>query len=148
MPSKPNRRWLILMGCLLALSLGVANTPSGHAQENGTAPAQTTQRTAREAVVAGLKLLERSARQYPQHRKCFGCHHQTFPMLASNTAKAAGVEVDAKLADELGDFTRAYLKGRVSQIRDGQGIPGRAFMASYAAWTLRLNVEEIGRAHV
>lgn len=141
MPFAMRRRWLALASSLLVIILSLIATPSARALDQDTATATKSDRTAREAVVAGLKLLERSARQYPQHRKCFGCHHQTFPLLASNTAKAAGIEVDAKLPDELGDFTRTYLKGRVTLIRDGQGIPGRAFMASYAAWTLRLNVE-------
>ncbi len=99
------------------------------------------QRSGREAVVLGLKLLERSAREYPKHRKCFACHHQTFPLLAGNVARAAGVEVDEKLPAELTEFTRTYLRGRLDSIKDGKGIPGRAFMASYAAWTLRLGVE-------
>ena len=92
----------------------------------------------RAAAERGLHLLQRSARAYPQHRKCFACHHQTFPLLASNTAATAGLVVDRDLATEIGAFTRTYLQGRIDQIRDGKGVPGRGFMASYAAWTLQL----------
>lgn len=99
------------------------------------------QRSAKDAVVLGLKLLDRSARDYPKHRKCFACHHQTFPLLASIEARAAEITVDEKLPSEITEFTRTYLNGRLDSIKDGKGIPGRAFMASYAAWTLRLGAE-------
>lgn len=126
----------LMSWCVLVLGLVVINVTSCLLAQEAT----STQAT-RQAVASGLKLLERSARQYPQHRKCFACHHQTFPLLAGNAARAAGIEVDAKLPDEITEFTRNYLRGRLTAIKAGQGIPGRAFMASYAAWTLRLGVE-------
>lgn len=107
----------------------------------------TPARPVRQAVATGVKLLERSARQYPQHRQCFACHHQTFPLLAGNAARTAGIEVDPKLPEEISEFTRTYLRGRLTSIKSGQGIPGRAFMTSYAAWTLRLGVEAQSDPH-
>ena len=70
------RRWFALASRLLVIILSLMATPSARALNQDAATATKSDRTAREAVVAGLKLLERSARQYPQHRKCFGCHHQ------------------------------------------------------------------------
>ena len=94
--------------------------------------------TVQQAVDTGLKLLTRSARNYPNHRKCFACHHQTFPLLALNEARLAGVAVDSKLASEAGEFTATYFKGRLELMREGNGIPGRGMMASYAVVTLLL----------
>ncbi len=91
-----------------------------------------------QAVESGLRLLTKSSRNYPNHRKCFACHHQTLPLLAVREARLAGLDVDPKLATEAGEFTGAYFKGRIELMRDGNGVPGRGMMASYGVVTLSL----------
>jgi len=34
-----------------------------------------------DAVTRGVRLLEKAAKNYPEHRDCFACHHQTLPLL-------------------------------------------------------------------
>src|SRR5579863_6207091 len=56
------------------------------------------------AVERGINLVEKSARSYPTHRKCFACHHQTLPLLALSEARQAQVKTDEKLTGEILEF--------------------------------------------
>src|SRR5882724_824705 len=49
------------------------------------------------AVKLGMPLAEKAASNYPEHRKCFSCHHQTLPMLSMVSARHAGNQVDEKV---------------------------------------------------
>src|SRR5258708_203920 len=44
------------------------------------------------AVERGVALVEKSARSYPTHRKCFACHHQTMPLLAIGESRKARIK--------------------------------------------------------
>src|SRR5262245_40936313 len=59
----------------------------------------------RAAVERGLRVVEKAARSYPEHRSCFSCHHQTLPLLAMAAADRKGLAVDRDLLAAQARFT-------------------------------------------
>ena len=51
--------------------------------ETDEPPPNTVQSQIQTAVRRGLSVAEKAAANYPNHRNCFSCHHQTLPMLRS-----------------------------------------------------------------
>lgn len=90
------------------------------------------------AVEKGLPLVEQAAARYPEHRKCFSCHHQTLPMLAVVAARHSGVAADTALLESQADFTHAAFERELDDLRAGQGIGGKALTVSYGLWSLAL----------
>ncbi len=90
------------------------------------------------AVKRGLPLVEKAAENYPTHRKCFSCHHQTLPMLAMVCARQAGLGGNEALLTSQAEFTLASFAGEIEDLRAGRGIGGRALTVSYGLWTLAL----------
>src|SRR5262245_29670662 len=76
-------------GLVLATALLLPPAARG---EYGTAP--IAQEVLRKAAGRGLKVVEKAARSYPEHRDCFSCHHQTLPMLAMEIARERGLPAD------------------------------------------------------
>lgn len=104
------------------------------AANNGAAPkGGVTQ-----AVENGLRVLTRGAREYPEHRQCFACHHQTLPLLALTAAHGLDLPRQTELEQELGTFVRESFAKRTDELRAGEGIGGKALTIGYALWTLRL----------
>jgi N-acyl-D-amino-acid deacylase len=98
----------------------------------------TEQRDAQAALRLGLPLVQQAAANYPKHRKCFSCHHQTLPMLAMVAARESGLEVDQKLLDAQADFTRQSFHDQVEPMRRGEGVGGHALTVGYGLWALAL----------
>ena len=90
------------------------------------------------AVQSGLRILRKGAQNYPEHRDCFSCHHQTLPLLAMTSARLAGLEVDEKLFAEQTEFTRKSMAVRRESLLHGDGVGGRALTAGYALWTMQI----------
>src|SRR5262249_18830585 len=90
------------------------------------------------AVERGAKVLARASRNYPTHRKCFACHHQTLPLLGLNAARAAGVSIDGDLAREILDFSTSSFRGKLEELKAGEGIGGRGLTVGYGLWTLTM----------
>jgi N-acyl-D-amino-acid deacylase len=90
------------------------------------------------ALKLGVPLVEKAAGRYPEHRKCFSCHHQTLPMLAVISARAAGVAGDEATLSAQADFTHRSFTTELDDLRAGKGIGGAALTVSYALWTLSL----------
>jgi N-acyl-D-amino-acid deacylase len=90
------------------------------------------------AVERGVSLVEKSARSYPTHRKCFACHHQTLPLLALGEARLAQVKTDEKLPGEIIEFTAAAFRGKIDDLKAGDNIGGKGLTVGYGLWTLRL----------
>src|SRR4051794_29351950 len=110
----------VAIGCVLVTSV--------------MARASETEREVDEAVRAGLALAEKAAANYPNHRECFSCHHQTLPMLAMVAAPGAG---DGKaLLKQQGEFTRDSFADKLDALKAGKGIGGGAMTVSYALWAL------------
>ncbi|HUY89582.1 MAG TPA: prenyltransferase/squalene oxidase repeat-containing protein [Pirellulales bacterium] len=97
-----------------------------------------TPQSVREAVERGLKIVSTAAENYPNHRTCFSCHHQTLPMLAAVTARERKLEIGDKLLPEQAEFTRASFHEQRENLQQGRGIGGRAMTVAYGLWALRL----------
>jgi N-acyl-D-aspartate/D-glutamate deacylase len=92
----------------------------------------------REAVERGLRLVEKAAANYPSHRTCFSCHHQTLPMLAMVTARRHGLTVEEARIQAQADFTRASFKEHLESMKQGKGVGGGALTVGYGLWALEL----------
>jgi len=90
------------------------------------------------AVERGVALVEKSARSYPTHRKCFACHHQTMPLLALAEARQARLQTDEKLPGEILEFVVTSFRGKIDDLKAGENIGGKGLTVGYGAWTLRL----------
>lgn len=92
----------------------------------------------REAVVQSLRLAEKAAANYPKHRSCFSCHHQTLPMLAMVTAGARGITTQKGLLKSQAEFTHTSFKEHVDAMKEGRGVGGGAMTVGYGLWALDL----------
>lgn len=90
----------------------------------------------RSAIENGLKIVQKGAMNYPSHRKCFSCHHQTLPMLAMKSAREAGFKVDEEIFQQQLNHTRKFFTGKLKNLKSGSGIGGKSMTVSYALWTL------------
>ena len=96
------------------------------------------QKEIHEAVEKGLALVQKAALNYPKHRDCFSCHHQTLPMLAMVRARDKGLKVDGALLQEQADFTLESFLGKRNEMAKGSGVGGGALTVGYALWALDL----------
>ena len=99
---------------------------------------QPTREAVIDAVKRGLSLLEKAAKNYPEHRDCFACHHQTVPLAAMREVRRIGLTIDEPLFDDTVKFVRSYFSRHTDEMKQGRGIPGRAFMVGYGAWSFEL----------
>jgi len=90
------------------------------------------------ALERGVPLLEKAARNYPAHRKCFACHHQTLPLLGLGEARRAGVKCDDTLPQAIIDFAGASFRGKLDDLKAGENIGGRGLTVGYGLLALRL----------
>jgi hypothetical protein len=90
----------------------------------------------RTAAEKSLKLLEKTAAKYTEHRQCFSCHHQALPMLAFTTAKMRGFDVDEKAVAHQLKFTADFLTKNRDNYAKGKGQGGQADTAGYALFAL------------
>jgi N-acyl-D-amino-acid deacylase len=97
-----------------------------------------SQEKVRQAVAAGLKIVNAAAKNYPSNQTCFSCHHQTLPMLAVVAARDRKLSVDEELLPVQGEFTRASFHEDLDDLKQGRGIGGRAMTVAYGLWALRL----------
>jgi N-acyl-D-amino-acid deacylase len=86
----------------------------------------------------GLPIIQKAGANYPQHRQCFSCHHQTLPMLAMVTARDRRVSIDDKLLQAQAEFTHESFQGEHEALKAGKGIGGKAMTVAYGLWALRL----------
>jgi len=91
-----------------------------------------------DAIRRGLSVVQKAAKNYPDHRQCFSCHHQTLPLLAMREAEAAELAIDDEIANGILDHTFKSFHARVKKLRAGRRIGGRANTVSYGLWTLDL----------
>jgi N-acyl-D-amino-acid deacylase len=123
------------MGALCALAIASLLTttelPADESQPEDRA-------TILSAVERGVAVVEKAGRNYPTHRKCFACHHQTLPLLAIGEAHAAGAKTDAALPTALTDFTTTSFRGKIDDLRAGENIGGKGLTVGYGLSTLRL----------
>jgi len=123
------------LSCITCALVALVNH-STSADEPAAPPSQADRIVA--ALKLGVPLVEKAAGRYPEHRKCFSCHHQTLPMLAVNSARAAGVAGDEATLTAQAEFTHKSFATELDDLRAGKGIGGAALTVSYALWTLSL----------
>ncbi len=119
---------------LLTLTLFVSFPASG-LRADTPAPDLNLARVHR-AVRGGLKIVQKSARNYPENRSCFSCHSQTLPMVAMVTARERGFEVDGDLLREQAEFTHDSFKRRIATMRKGEDVGGASMTVAYGLWAL------------
>jgi N-acyl-D-amino-acid deacylase len=88
------------------------------------------------ALAKGLRRIEQGATNYPKHRQCFSCHHQSLPVFALTAARSRAVETDGKVLDGQLEFTLKALKPNRERFLKGLGIGGGNDTAAYALATL------------
>lgn len=87
------------------------------------------------AVQRGLALVTQAASNWPQHKTCFSCHHQTLPMLSVIEAAQSS---DPNWLKTQADITHAYFKERIEDMLAGEHVPGGATTVGYGFWALTL----------
>jgi N-acyl-D-aspartate/D-glutamate deacylase len=92
----------------------------------------------RRAALGGLRIVEKAAREYPRHRSCFACHHQTLPLKAMVVARRVGLTIDEGLLQDQAGFTSESFEERIVPMAQGKGIGGAAMTVGYGLWTLAL----------
>ena len=97
-----------------------------------------TERQLVQALERGLPIVQKAAANYPTHRDCFSCHHQTLPMLAMVSIRGRGPSIDERLLKSQAEFSHATFQRHIKQVKKGQGIGGRALTVAYGLWTLSL----------
>jgi N-acyl-D-amino-acid deacylase len=105
----------------------------------------------RQAIERGLPIVQRAARNYPNHRKCYSCHHQTLPMLAMKAVRDAGLVIDEELFQSQLEFTERSFQDRIDGLKEGTGIGGRSMTVGYGLWTREIAdapADELGAAMV
>ncbi len=90
------------------------------------------------AVQRSLTLVNTAARNWPKHKTCFSCHHQTLPMLSVIESSHAGHSVDAGWLKTQADITHAYFNERIDDMLAGDHVPGGATTVGYGFWALQL----------
>lgn len=103
----------------------------------GVVCAQET-RPLRDAITLGLARLEKAAADYPTHRDCFACHHQTLPLFAAVEAHRAGLLASLDGWRPTLAFTEKSFDKRREGLAEGQHVGGRAATVSYGLWTYQL----------
>src|SRR5262249_13959938 len=84
-----------------------------------------------QALERGLPIVQKAAANYPMHRDCFSCHHQTLPMLAMVSIRGRGPSIDEKLLKSQAEFSHATFQRHIKQVKKGQGIGGPALTGAY-----------------
>jgi N-acyl-D-amino-acid deacylase len=132
---------------LLAQNLAARPSPAkaagdGAAAESPSAAGCGAANDLADRVAAALErarpLVRTAAANYPEHRKCFSCHHQTLPMLAVRSAGGTRGEADVALLKTQAEFIQKSFEGQIEDLRKGTGIGGRALTVGYGLWSLSL----------
>ncbi len=90
------------------------------------------------AVRDGLKILKTATDNYPRHRDCFACHHQTLPLFAAVEAHRAGWLSSLEDWSHPQSFTARSFDSRRATLAEGKHVGGRAATVSYGLWTYHL----------
>lgn len=99
---------------------------------------KTPPHVAHDAVERGLQIVQKAAANYPKHRNCFSCHHQTLPMLAMVNAREAKISIDSELLQAQAEFSHQSFRERIEPMKEGRGIGGMSMTVAYGLWTLAL----------
>lgn len=121
----------VVVLCGLTLVGSVTASP-GMAQEQAVSHAEI-----RAAVERAIPLLEKgSAGSMKERPNCFTCHNLGMPVLALETARQRGFEIDESLLKEQLQFTADYLEDHREDYLAGKGTGGQVATAGAALWAL------------
>ncbi len=115
------RRPLLILLCCLPIRARAAEPP-----------------TVEIAVQRGLALVTTAASNWPKHKTCFSCHHQTLPMLSVIESSRAGHSIDPKWLKAQSTITHAYFKERIDDMLVGDHVPGGATTTGYGFWAMQM----------
>jgi N-acyl-D-amino-acid deacylase len=93
------------------------------------------------AVQRGLSLVTTAANNWPKHKTCFSCHHQTLPMLSVTESSRAGHSIDPVWLKTQSDITHAYFEERIDDMLAGDHVPGGATTTGYGFWALQMTAQ-------
>jgi N-acyl-D-amino-acid deacylase len=119
------RMTILVLAALAPLSQSLRGGPDGPPPEE-----------LRQAAERGLRLVEKAARKYPEHRSCFSCHHQTLPALAVATARDHGLPADEAVLAEQAEFSHGSFESRARRMLEGEGVGGTSMTVGYGLWML------------
>ena len=91
-----------------------------------------------DAVKRGLARITQAASDWPKHKTCFSCHHQTLPMLSMIEASHAGIPLDKAWLQVQADITHRYHAQRIETMLAGEHVPGGSTTVGYAFWALKM----------
>lgn len=94
-----------------------------------------TQPEIRAALDRALVRVQAAASNYPSHRDCFSCHHQTLPVAAMVASREAGVPGDNALIEATVNFSADYLRTKLHALQTNAGIGGGSMTVGYGLWT-------------
>jgi len=94
--------------------------------------------TVETAVQRGLARVKQAASDWPQHKTCFSCHHQTLPMLSVIESSRVRHELDSKWLQTQAAITHAYFQERTDDMLAGEHVPGGSTTTGYGFWALQL----------
>jgi N-acyl-D-amino-acid deacylase len=125
------------LSCIIGFLLLICLSASGSLPRPRPGPGADGEAVA-SAVARGLTLVQKAAENYPKHRNCFSCHHQTLPMLAMVNARKCGQTIDEPLLQAQAEFSHQSFRDNHEDLRAGRGVGGRAMTVAYALWALKL----------
>jgi hypothetical protein len=109
-----------------------------------TVARESHDRSAREKYLKasnkGLSLLKKSSENYPNHRQCFSCHHQTLPLFAMHIAGRGvrhGSFQNEGLAIE--EFSFNSLRNDLKNTPNDEELDGRGLTLGYGMWLMDLS---------
>ena len=94
----------------------------------------------RSSIERGLVPILSAVERYPSNRKCFSCHHQTLPMLAIRSVRAAGIrgEFEQPFQDSW-KLTARDFRNRLKTLQSGGRIGGDSATVSHALWAAEIS---------
>jgi N-acyl-D-amino-acid deacylase len=123
---------------IVLYSIAVCLSAAGHvARAVEPAGLPDADRTAA-AVSRGLALVERAAANYPTHRDCFSCHHQTLPMFAMVSVRGEQDRAADTALRAQAEFTHKSFQSKQASMLEGRGIGGRSMTVGYGLWAFEL----------
>lgn len=88
------------------------------------------------AIHKGVSVLQKGVNNYPTHRKCFSCHHQTLPLFAISLAEKDRKLKQPEIKSCIDDFTHESFAGKNESMSQGGGVGGGALTVGYGLWAL------------
>jgi N-acyl-D-amino-acid deacylase len=96
------------------------------------------------AISRAFGVLKTGAKNYPEHRSCFSCHHQTLPLLAlslhgrKDVADEPTEFLESKAVSEIIQFTEESFVGKRQSMLEGHGVGGGSLTVGYGLWVMDL----------